>query len=319
MAYQPAWVRGVETGGDRDCAARYDAIREVVKPYTRQLCVWDLGASLGYFGLRLANEFGSVSVMVDGRPGLLDVCRENAIPTTVAMVHRLSVEDLREVSASSSPDVVLCLNFLHHFEDWQEPLKRVLVFGGEIIIETPGRGDTGSVNYWPSQDLLDAIESEQPELIGSFPSHVTPGVQRPLYRIVRPRANLTSPYAYQGRVRRRGKHPVRAHVIESSLSAKTVTFDGHEPRPWVPGVNLWNWAQLGGAYPTRSWVACYIERAYHALDVPHGDFRPWNLILQGDRVVAIDNGHRQSVDDAIGFADTLRWVAHPEMAWGQCA
>ena len=106
MAYQPAWVRGVESGGDRSCADRYAAIRHVVKPYTRQLCVWDLGASLGYFGLRLADEFGCVSVMVDGRPALLDVCRENAIPTTVAMVHRMSVEDLRELSASSSPDEV---------------------------------------------------------------------------------------------------------------------------------------------------------------------------------------------------------------------
>lgn len=320
MTYQPLWIRGTQAlEGDRECADRYAVIREVVQPYTRQIAVWDLGASLGYFGLRLADEFGCVSVMVDSRPALLEACRANGIPSTVAMVHRLSVEDLRELSASSAPDVVLCLNVLHHFEDWRGALEAVLAFGGEILIETPGRGDTGSANYEASQSLLDALMDERPEMLFMFPSHVTAGISRPLLRFVRPKASLAAPYAYQGRVRRRGKYPVRPHVIASSVDTKTITYENGEARDWFPGVNLWNWAQLGGAYPTRTWVAEYIKRAFKALTKPHGDFRPWNLVLQGDRVVPIDSGHRESVDDDRGLEETLRWVAHPTTAWGQCA
>jgi hypothetical protein len=319
MAYQPTWIRGAESGGDRACADRYAVIRQVVEPYTRQLTVWDLGASLGYFGLRLAHDFGCVSIMVDGRPALIDVCRENGLPTTVAMVRRLSVEDLREVSAAVIPDVVLCLNLLHHFEDWREALQAVLNFGGEILIETPGEGDKGSANYEASQALLDALEAEQPETLATFPSHVTPGVRRPLYRLSRPKSCLTAPYAYQHRVRRRGKHPVRPHVVTATPSDKVIVYADGESRPWIPGINVWNWAQLGGAYPTRTWVSRYVEQAHRLLKAPHGDFRPWNLILQGHQVIPIDSGHRQSVDDATGLAETLRWIAHPSMAWGRCA
>jgi hypothetical protein len=315
MAYQPRWTRGTVTqSGDRSCKDRYDVIRVLLSPYTRQITVWDLGASLGYFGLRLASDLEAVSVMVDARPDLVNVVRENALPTTIAMTHRLSVGDLDALAASEAPDVVLALNVLHHFDDWRGALDAVLALGDRIIIETPGRGDVNSANYAESMRLLDALEAMGAPTAAHFPSHVTAGVKRPMFLIDRVKDRVSSGYAYVERVRTRGKHPVRAHRIHSDFETKWITYDDGESRAWEPGMNLWNWAQMGGVYPSRASVQDAVRAACEGMP-PHGDLKPWNVILQGQMVRVIDAGHRQSVDDAAGLANTLEWIARPEAAY----
>lgn len=316
MAYQERWVRGVtEASGDRACADRYVMIRPVVERYTRQITVWDIGANLGYFGNRLADEFGAVSVMVDQRAVLADACRENALPTTIAMTHRLTAHDLAELAASEHADVVLALNVLHHMPDWREALPAVLMLGENIIIETPGIGDVGSANYAESQAILRALWAFGPEEIGTSPSHVTPGVQRPMFLFRRAKSAVTASYAYRERVRARGPHQVRPHTIVSTEAAKTIAYESGESRPWHHGINLWNWLQMGGSYPARTRARMATCVAAASFDGTHGDFKPWNLILQGDTVAVIDHGHRRSVDDAQGLKDTLACIEHPELAY----
>lgn len=316
MAYQERWIRGVtEASGDRSCADRYAVIRSVVEAYQRQITVWDIGANLGYFGSRLAAEFGAVSVMVDQRPVLADVCRQNALPTTIAMTHRLTADDLVEIAQSEHADVVLALNVLHHMQDWRQALPALLSLGENILIETPGRDDVNSANYAESQELLDALMQQRPELLATFDSHVTSGIQRPLFLFCREKSSVSAGYAYGGRVRARGPHPVRSHVITSDLHEKSILFSDGESREWHPGMNLWNWLQMGGSYPDRAAVQQAARSAAESLDGPHGDFKPWNLILQGDYLAVIDRGHRQSVDDAQGLKQTIAWIAEPRQAY----
>jgi len=316
MAYQDVWIRGgVQQAGQRDCASRYEPIRSVVAEYRRPITLWDVGANLGYFGLRIADEFGAVSVMVDRRPALVDICAQNDLPTTIALTHALTGRDLVELAQSEHADVVLCLNVLHHMADWAPALEAVLALGEEVVIETPGRGDRGSAHYDRSQAILDALEAKRPAVIAWIPSHVTPGVRRPMYRFSQSKAALTSGYAYRERVRKKGPHPVRPHVITSTKTIKTVQFVHEAARAWHPGLNLWNWAQLQGAYPDRPAVQASIASAAAALGQRHGDFRPWNLILQGRAVQVIDSQHRLSTPDAQGLSDTLAWVARPELAY----
>lgn len=317
MAYQERWVRGQTTPGDRACADRYAIIRDVVAPFTRPITVWDLGANLGYFGCRLADEFGAVAVMVDQRPVLADVCRANALPTTIAMTAQLSVDDLQEIAASEHADVVLALNVLHHMPDPVSALTAVCAIGETTIIETPGRGDTGSASYEASQRLLDAIEAMAPEQIGTAPSHVTSGIQRPIFRVFREKPCVTRGYAYGERVRARGRYPSRPNVITTTHDTKTVTFSGHDPRDWVPGMNLWNWLQFCGSYPDRSAVRKAVTSAASKLVGPHGDLKPWNVILSGADVSIIDGGHRQSVPDTQGLRDTLAWISDYELAYAR--
>lgn len=306
MAYQDAWIRGATVSrGERSCSDRYSVIRSVIAPYTRPVTVWDLGANQGYFGCRLADEFGAVSIMVESRPLLADICRENALPTTIAMTHRLTLEDLQQLARCVHADVILALNVLHHMPDPVEAYRCVTSMGRDIVIETPGRADVHSVKYAASQELLDAIEADGPTQLAEFPSHVTAGVKRPLLHLVRDTTALRHGYVYVERVRPRGAHPARPHRIVCNHQQKTITYASGDTRDWHQGVNLWNWLQLGGSYPSRSTVAQAVRDVWARLDTPHGDFRPWNLILQGHRVEVIDAGHRASLPDEKGLAYTV--------------
>jgi hypothetical protein len=315
MAYQDCWVRGENTKpGDRACADRYALLKPVVEAYHRQVTVWDIGANLGYFGHRLAEEFGAVSVMIDQSPGLAAVCRANDLPTTIAMQHALSAEDLAELAASEHADIVLALNVLHHMKDWRQALPAILSLGETIIIETPGPGDVNSAHYAESQLLIEALMELQPALVlGWSPSHVTPGVDRPMFLFRNVKPTLSASYAYIGRVRERGPHPVRQHCIESTATDKWIHYSSGESRAWAPGMNLWNWLQMGGCYPDRAIVQRAAVAAAQGLDTQHGDFRPWNLILQGQGLQVIDHGHRHN-NDADGLRETLAWIADPGLA-----
>src|SRR6187402_1090479 len=254
MAYQERWIRGQTTPGDRACADRYALVSGVVEEFRRQVTVWDLGANLGYFGCRLAHDYGTVSVMVEPRAELVDVCQANALPTTIAMTHRLTAVDLGELAASEHADVVLCLNVLHHMPDWSSALDAVLSLGTVAVIETPGRDDVGTAHFDRSRAVLDRLEAMGLAPVDTTPSHVTPGVRRPVFVSRHVKPHLTAGYAYRARVRARGAHPVRPHVITSTLDTKAIAFYEGEARPWVHGMNLWNWLQLGGSYPHRETV-----------------------------------------------------------------
>ncbi len=315
MAYQDIWIRGtVSAPGDRRCADRYGLIRQVVAAYSRQVTAWDLGANHGYFGCRLVDEFGAVSVMVEPRAALRDACAANALPTTIALTHALTARDLEEVAASEHADVVLALNVLHHMPDWSLALDAVLALGEDVVIETPGRDDVGSAHYPRAMAILDALESLRPDVLGTAPSHVTAGVQRPVFLLRRPKAAVSAGYAYRHRVRLKGPQPVREHVISSTPHEKSIRFADGESRPWVAGMNLWNWLQLGGSYPDRRQLRDIVTRALAQAPLPHGDLKPWNVILRGDQATVIDAGHRHN-DDVYGAAQTLAWVDHPETAY----
>ena len=316
MAYQDIWIKGQTTQkGERSCEARYDLIREVVKPYTRQITVWDLGANLGYFGCRLAEEFGSVSVMVEKHPPIVGVCRQNALPTTIVLNKTLAGHELADLARSEHADVVLALSFIHRVPDWKPMLDAVLALGEDIVIELPARNETTVKNYHVVGDLSDAVEALRPELIGTASIPQSPTIRRPIYLIRRGKTVLNRACVKLERLRKKGPEPPRAHRIVSTHETKTIAFEKGESRSWIHGMNLWNWAVMGGAYPDRPVVETAVKVAAGMLDRAHGDFKPWNLILQGDRVVPIDYGHRNSSPDVSAAATAIKLLRHPESAF----
>ena len=312
MAYQDRWLRGKVTDrGERACEPRYELVRAVVAEYTRPITVLDLGANIGYFGCRLAAEFGAVAVMIEGRANLVEAVAANAIPTTLALRHKLTVEDLQQLAASEHFDVVLALNVLHHFQDSLGALDAVLGLGDQVIIETPSRDDKAACGGRSHVPLLDAIARLEPELLGHAGSHVTPGAQRPIVRVRREKTSLTSGYAYRRRLN--GNPSVRAHVIESTLERKTVLYASGEERPWHPGMNLWNFCQMGGIHPSREHIVAAVIEA--SAEEEHGDLRPWNFVLQGDGVVAIDTQHRGTHRGPEALDETIAWLRAPSLAY----
>lgn len=316
VAYQDCWVKGRVVGaGARECEARYQLIRPVLQPFTRQVTVWDLGANLGYFGCRLAHEFGCVSVMVEASPHLVGVCRENALPTTIALTKRLSNHDLFDLAASEHADVVLALSFIHRVPDWRKMLHATLALGEHIILELPARHETTVKNFEVVEALSDAVEALQPTLLGTSSIPQSPTIRRPLYYVHRPKAHLTSSFCHVDRMRLKDDFTSRPNTITSTFHEKHITFADGESRPFVPGMNLWNWKVMGGSYPKQSTIDAAITRAWAALPRRHGDFRPWNLILQGDTVVPIDFGHRQRLPDQGASALAIALLRHPERAY----
>lgn len=313
MPYQDCWVRGATAArGERACESRYALIREaVVEGFDRPITVLDIGANLGYFGCRLADEFGAVAVMIEGRAELVESCRANALPTTIALKRKVSVQDLRELAASEHFDVVLALNVLHHFQDSLGALAAVLDMGTHVIIETPSRDDVKACGQRSHGVLLDAVDALNPDILGYTSSHVTKGAVRPLYRLQREKQALTSGYAYRSRLG--GNPAVRPHIIDATLSQKTIMYASGEERDWYPGMNLWNFCQLGGIYPDREAIVSQVIKACEHIE--HGDIRPWNFILQGAQVVPIDTAHRTRHSDEASLEETLAWIRDPEIAY----
>ena len=306
MSYQERWVRGeVTASGKRECSARYELIRRVVAGYTRPVTVLDLGADLGYFGCRLAHEFGAVSVMVERRPALEGACRENALPTTVALRHKLSVDDLGQLAAAEHFDVVLALNIVHHFKSaWPAALKAILRLGDDLVIETPPPDDVGACGQPFLRPIQERVLARDLEELGAVRSHTTPGVRRPIYLIRKRKTNLSWTCVYSKKVSAGRPRP---HVIQSTAHEKRLVYEDGEARDWVPGINLWTWCQFGGVYPAVDDVVTAMTTAYESWP-DHGDLHPWNFILQGDRAVLIDGDHHDTFSGPESFAQAVRWV-----------
>lgn len=323
MTYQDYFLKGdVLRPGQRDCATRYALIEPIVARYTRPVTVLDLGANLGYFGLRLAHDLGAVSVMIDDGDDLVTTCAANDLPTTIALQRRLTCDDLEELAACEHFDVVLALNILHHFEDYRRALRAVLRLGEHILIEVPGPDDTGACGQDRLSPLRALLDAESPRLLGLAPSHTTPGVMREILHLTRPKRELTKPYWGSERL---GAPPMRAHTILSTHHEKAfVMAEKDEARTWFPGINLMTYLQCGGVWPRPSRVATVIQHAYDEalteagfINLAHGDVAPWNFVLRGDRATLIDwNDPRQCEhDDTLGLQHTLRAVERPSAAY----
>ena len=83
-----------------------------------------------------------------------------------------------------------------------------------------------------------------------------------------------------------GSPNIRFYPITSTWETKTF----YKPRinktiDWKPGINLWTFKYLNGAYPSKETIYQEIKRlaAFN-----HGDFVPWNMIVQGNNLELID-------------------------------
>src|SRR5690606_2344452 len=190
-------------------------------------------------------------------------------------------------------------------------LAALLDMGTHVIIETPSRDDVKACGKRAHGVLLDAVDALKPDLLGYTPSHVTKGAERPLYHLQREKTALTSGYAYRSRLG--GNPAVRPHIIEATSTQKTIMYASGEERDWHPGMNLWNFCQLGGLYPDREAIVSRVTDACEAIE--HGDIRPWNFILQGEQVVPIDTAHRHRHGGEASLEETIAWIRDPEKAF----
>lgn len=145
--YQDVWGGGKRIKrGQRECVFRYQVVKEFFMQYKRPVKVLDIGANLGYFSLRLAEEFpGTYTLCEAGKvegfllAKLFEMNKKNSF---VHIARRVKLTDLMLLAQREHFDVVLALSVLHHFD---EPYQRVLdvmtQLGSHLLLEVPRPGE----------------------------------------------------------------------------------------------------------------------------------------------------------------------------------
>lgn len=267
--------------GQRDCESRWEIIKqELKKRYNRPISVLDIGANFGYFSFRIQEEFpGSVVTLIESKHAkkLINLCeRVNAVNTIVLDI-LINSNQLETLSSCEHFDVVLGLNVIHHIGDVENSFSAIEKLGDTIIIETPNPNDSGSCG----QKNLDSIYTKvikEYEILGEFSRH-TSSVKSPIGIKNIKKTTMDKRYwdskPYQNEI-----------FIESTNDQKTIHhLKKNEKRDWIHGINLRTYQYLNGQYPSRKKLVDIIEKLN--LD-GHEDVNPWNLILTGNDLIAID-------------------------------
>ena len=118
--YQDIWIKGAVTPGIRECAARYPVIKKVLEQYKRPFTVLDIGANLGYFSFRIAEDFPEATcVLIESKYGkqLTQLGKDNESNNVIILNNTVTADKLSNLSKCEHFDVVLCLNIIHHLDN----------------------------------------------------------------------------------------------------------------------------------------------------------------------------------------------------------
>lgn len=179
--YQDVYVNGktLKQGHGPDCEARYEALKKVLDLYDRPIKILDIGAAEGYFSFRAAHEYGASAVMI-GNPKhknniLQKLCVANTqLDKIILLSKRISLDELEMLAEKEHFDVVLALNIIHHFKDWERAYETILKLGDQIIIETPPNGDAHACGLSRRAPINARIDREPHTLLGQFQRHTDP-------------------------------------------------------------------------------------------------------------------------------------------------
>lgn len=124
--YQDTIVKNeVVQEGNQICQERYDLIRPILDRYHRRFSVLDIGANLGYFSLRIAEDYDAICTMIEGSDSskrvysdaqhrLLSICNLNShLDNIYFLNHQLNLNSTRRLNDLEHFDVVLAFLVVH--------------------------------------------------------------------------------------------------------------------------------------------------------------------------------------------------------------
>lgn len=289
--YQDILINGaIVKEGVKNCDKREPYIDDLLNKYERPFTVLDIGSSQGYFSIKIAINYPHAHcVMIEGDATnkLPQICELNSsLHNLVVLEKFITVEELRELGQCEHFDVVLAFNVIHHFKGrWQEAIDALLTLGDNILIETPPIGCHTAANSSIIPLIVQYLDEHTPaQVIGKVPRYGRLGLPGPDQKY----ANLYLAQMHKNVLPKStwGTSHLRYYAIHSTFAEKTL----FKPRinkiiTWKPGINLWTFKYLNGVYPYRSHINQEIQRL---AKLPHGDFVPWNMIVQGDHLELID-------------------------------
>lgn len=247
--------------GYRECASRYDLIRNYVSRLRRPFTVLDLGASAGYFSIRLTEELGARCVAVEASAEI-----KKAEGRVAAIVQqRVTPEDVRKLGTF---DVVLGLSVLHHMKDWREMLKMLdRVTRSALFIETPHPNEKLKRALMRNElaTLQSCVEGSGMSRIGTTPSVWDSSLRRSMF--AKHRVGLpTEGFVFSGS----GQNGFHLNRSQDELTE----FLGYRPYPGSLNVRT-KYAFRLGAY-----AAEFVDDRGKG-GRRGGDYQVWHACVQG--------------------------------------
>jgi hypothetical protein len=294
----------VVQNGLSDCQRCYDVINPILDRYKRPITVLDLGAGQGYFSFRIAHDYDSTCVMIeDNNDGLsradqlLNLCHLNArLQNIVLLNKKLSLQELEKLADCEHFDVVLAFDYIdHNAGDWRQTVNAILRLGDNIFVQVPW-SEVSSENT-AKRKVVECLAERSGKLILQSSSACEPKIQEQLFWFEYHKNFLNCKnFAYEPK-----KPNMDVFRIDSSYSYKTFFKNYSAGVEWKKGINLVTFLMLNGAYPARESIKQTVANL--TLD-KLTDFTPWNLIIQGDNLVLIDQsdkGWRVNIKKSLRF------------------
>ena len=294
--YQDEWLKGkVARKGYRPCAKRFAVVREALEGLRRPFTVLDMGASAGYFSMRLAGEMGAVCTAVDSGESLPRVVEANGDAQVTVVNRRLS---LPEIASLGTFDVVLALSVLHHLTDWRAGLEVLRgAARSALIIETPA--PTEQLRQAVGRAYLremDATLAELGQRVGEGSGVWDKKERRGIYRVPGFPLLLTGAVFTGG-----GNHRGHAQRFTQDLGARL----GYEP--YAGSLNL---RLRGLAGPVREALGPpavdFQDETRPGRGRHGGDYQLWPARLQGQECHVVIPGRRGHGPDSVELVAPVR-------------
>src|SRR5690606_36522577 len=106
--------------------------------YRTGFTLLDIGASEGYFSIRLSEELGAKPTLLEKKAELLNIAAAQNNSDINVILGRF---DAKKLASLGSFDVIVALSIVHHFPNWGEMIKQILSMGDTVIIELPAENE----------------------------------------------------------------------------------------------------------------------------------------------------------------------------------
>ena len=281
--------------------ARYQLIKPLLSRYRRRFTVLDLGAGINpYMAQRISREFDAVVVAIEQDEIVPEELAKFG-PRSLWLRKKMSAGDLEQLAYCEHFDVVMALNFVHHFgASWSFAASSIECLATDALIQTPDHSDTGTCG----RDICPDIQSWAAcgKELGSsvqFEGHAP----RPIYYLKSSHGSKTSMSSWTS--------PPNCVNVRRWLTPETseiaLLHKGQEYRSMIHGLNLWNFAQLNGQWPRKETVLKLIHE-FPLRQERHGDITPHNFLFDGAELHLIDGYEGWEFDDKENLAKTERMM-----------
>lgn len=307
MAYLP---RDAEAMSEWE--QRFGMLRHYLDRFHRRFSVLDLGCGDGQISHAIATHYDASCFLIDR--GFNDTpeyatAHYEGVPRITCLKHDMTVDELTRLADCEHFDVVLALNFLHHFgEHWHAASGAVARMGWHVFLQLPRVGVPDVPGHDTMEPLHRFIGQTGGLLLGEttqYPGHLP----RPLWLIETSQLKslpFTTMFTADGYAQVPSAFPMQVKAAHDSI--RWCRLDrGEAWHQWHVGMNLWNLLHLGLVRPATQEMAAEL-RAVSLPSIPHGDIVLWNFVWDGEVLHLIDAGGPIQREDCFGLEQAAQIV-----------